>query len=455
MANSSLKLAKKEVSDAPNVVDLTPELPTDTRHTIRLGFAALVLGFGGFLVWAAWAPLDEGVPAQASVTIDTKRKAIQHMTGGIVERVLVREGQRVKAGDALIVLNDDAARANFESIRQNYMAQRAAESRLMAEIEGRPAITFHKDLMAASGDPVISQHIFTQTRLFEARKMALNSELSAIDESIAGQEALLAGLKLQLESRTVQAQKQSEQQKNISDLAEAGYVPRNQALQLEQGQAELKAVMAELSASKLRTERAIAELKLRRAQRTMEGTKDSAAQLAEVRREVQAGRERLDAISAELGRIRIKSPVDGQVVGLSIASSGGVASPGQKLMDIVPAEEGVVLEARIPTHMIDRVRSGDPVSVRFSAFAHSPQLMVEGVINSISGDALTEQTPMGNAAFYLARVSLTKEGLHKLGTRQLQPGMGAEVLIKTGERSLLTYLMHPLTKRIAAAMKEE
>jgi protease secretion system membrane fusion protein len=124
-------------------------------------------------------------------------------------------------------------------------------------------------------------------------------------------------------------------------------------------------------------------------------------------------------------------------------------------MDIVPAEEGVVLEARIPTHMIDRVRSGDPVSVRFSAFAHSPQLMVEGVINSISGDALTEQTPMGNAAFYLARVSLTKEGLHKLGTRQLQPGMGAEVLIKTGERSLLTYLMHPLTKRIAAAMKEE
>ena len=455
MANSSLKLAKKEVSDAPNVVDLTPELPTDTRHTIRLGFAALVLGFGGFLVWAAWAPLDEGVPAQASVTIDTKRKAIQHMTGGIVERVLVREGQRVKAGDALIVLNDDAARANFESIRQNYMAQRAAESRLIAEIEGRPAITFHKDLMAASGDPVISQHIFTQTRLFEARKMALSSELSAIDESIAGQEALLAGLKLQLESRTVQAQKQSEQQKNISDLAEAGYVPRNQALQLEQGQAELKAVMAELSASKLRTERAVAELKLRRAQRTMEGTKDSAAQLAEVRREVQAGRERLDAISAELGRIRIKSPVDGQVVGLSIASSGGVASPGQKLMDIVPAEEGVVLEARIPTHMIDRVRSGDPVSVRFSAFAHSPQLMVEGVINSISGDALTEQTPMGNAAFYLARVSLTKEGLHKLGTRQLQPGMGAEVLIKTGERSLLTYLMHPLTKRIAAAMKEE
>lgn len=455
MANAPLKLSKKEFSDAPNVVDLTPELPTDTRHTIRLGFAALVIGFGGFLAWAALAPLDEGVPAQASVTIDTKRKAIQHMTGGIVERVFVREGQRVKAGDELVELNDGAARANFESIRQNYMAQRAAESRLMAEIEGRPAISFHKDLLAASGDPVISQHIFTQTRLFDARKMALASELSAIDEAIAGQEAVLAGLKLQLESRSLQAQKQSEQQKNISELAEAGYVPRNQALQLEQAQAELRAVLAELTASRTRTERAIAELKLRRSQRTLDGAKDSAAQLAEVRRDVQAGKERLDAISAELGRVRIKAPVDGQVVGITIASTGGVVSPGQKLMDIVPSAEGVVLEARIPTHMIDRVRAGDSVAVRFSAFAHSPQLVVDAVINSISSDALTEQTPMGNAAFYLARVSLTHQGLKELGNRQLQPGMGAEVLIKTGERSLLTYLMHPLTKRIAAAMREE
>lgn len=455
MAKLPLNLSKKDYTDASNVVDLSPELPTDTRNTIRLGFVALVIGFGGFLAWAALAPLDEGVPAQASVTIDTKRKAIQHMTGGIVERVIVREGQQVKAGDPLVELNNETANANFESIRQNYMAQRAAESRLMAEIEGRPVISFHRDLMASSGDPVISQHIFTQTRLFEARKTALNNELLSIDEAIAGQEATLSGLRLQLESRTVQAQKQSEQQKNISELAEAGYVPRNQALQLEQAQAELKAVLADLTAAKARTERAIAELKLRRSQRTMEGLKESAAQLAEVRREVQAGRERLDAISAELGRVRIKAPVDGQVVGLTIASSGGVVSPGQKLMDIVPADEGVVLEARIPTHMIDRVHMGDPVAVRFSAFAHSPQLVTEAVINSISGDVLTEQTPMGNASFYLARVSLTAEGIKKLGTRTMQPGMGAEVLIKTGERSLLTYLMHPLTKRIAASMKEE
>lgn len=455
MLNAPLKLSKQNASEATNVVDLTPDLPTDTRSTIRIGLIALVLGFGGFIAWAAYAPLDEGVPAPAAVTIDTKRKAIQHMTGGIVQRVDVREGQRVKTGDTLVELDDGTTRANFESIRQNYMAQRAAESRLLAEIERRDTISFHRDLTGASGDPVVQQHIFTQTQLFESRRAALRSELAAVDEAIAGQESTLAGIRLQLESRRLQAQKQAEQLKNIAELAADGYVPRNQALQLEQAQAELKAVLAELEASKLRTERAIAELKLRKAQRVMEGSKESAAQLAEVRREVQAGREKLDAISAELGRVKIKAPVDGQVVGLTIASIGGVVTPGQKLMDIVPASEGVVLEARIPTHVIDRVRAKDPVDVRFSAFAHSPQLVVDAKIDSISGDVVTEQTPAGTTAFYLARVSLTPEGLKKLGERQLQPGMGAEVLIRTGERSMLTYLLHPLTKRIAAAMKEE
>ncbi len=455
MKHSPLQLTKKNATDATNVVELAPDLPTDTRSTIRLGFLAIVLGFGGFLAWAAYAPLDEGVPAPAAVNIDTKRKAIQHQSGGIIRSVAVREGQRVKAGDTLIELDDGTTRANYESIRQNYMAQRAAESRLLAELERRDNIKFHPDLVAAQGDPVIRQHILTQSELFQSRRASLRSELAGFDETIAGQEATLAGLKLQMESRKLQIQKQAEQLKNMSELAADGYVPRNQVLTLEQSQAELNAILAELSGSKLRTERAIAELKLRKTQRLMDGAKDVASQLAEVRREVQAGREKLDAVTAELNRVKIKAPVDGQVVGLAVASVGGVAAAGQKLMDIVPKEEGVVLEARIPTNVIDRVRANDLVAVRFSAFAHSPQLVVDAVINSISGDVVTEQGPAGATSYYLARVSLTPEGLKKLGDRHLQPGMSAEVLIKTGERSLLTYLLHPLTKRIAAAMKEE
>jgi protease secretion system membrane fusion protein len=438
-----------------NSIERIPGLLTDTAKTVRTGFVVLVIGFGGFLVWAGFAPLDEGVPAPAIVTVETKRKAIQHQTGGIVERVAVREGQRVKAGDTLIEMNDGTARANYESIRQHYIAQRAAESRLVAEMEGRPTILFHHDLVNLGSDPVIQLSMLTQSQLFESRRASLKSELAAADESIAGQEAKLTGIFLQIESRNIQAQKKSEQQKSISELASAGYVPKNQSLQIEEAQAELNAVIAELRASKIQTERTIAELKQKRSQRLMEISKENATHLAEIRREVQAVRDKLNASKGDLFREIIKAPVDGQVIGIAIASIGGVVTPGQKLMDIVPAEEGIVLEARIPTHVIDRIHNGDKVSVRFSSFAHSPQLVVEAIINSISEDVIVEQTPAGNAAFYLARISLTREGEKKLAERRLQPGMGAEVLIKTGERSLLTYILHPLTKRIAAAMKEE
>lgn len=305
-----MKNSKQAITDIDNVIELNqPDLPVDTRSTIRLGFGALVIGFGSFLVWAAWAPLDEGVPAQASVMIDTKRKTIQHLSGGVVERVNVREGQHVLAGEVLVELNDGTTRANFESVRQTYLAQRAAESRLLAEIDEQPVIHFHADLSSVGNDPLVRQHITTQTQLFNSRRAALRNELASVDEAIAGQQAVLNGASRQLESRQRQAEQQAEQLKNISALAAEAYVPRNQALQLEQGQAELQAILADLQATQIKAQRSIAELKLRKAQRQQESLKESATQLAEVRREVQAGREKLDAMLAELGRVKIKSPV--------------------------------------------------------------------------------------------------------------------------------------------------
>ncbi|NDC09390.1 MAG: HlyD family type I secretion periplasmic adaptor subunit [Oxalobacteraceae bacterium] len=442
----------RAASDVTDVDDLV--LPTDTRATIRNGFLAIVVGFGGFLLWAAYAPLDEGVPAPATVAIDTKRKPIQHPSGGTVERVVVNEGANVKAGDVLAILNDATARASYEQVHHNYLAIRAIEGRTTAELAGADHISFHPDLTNAISDPAAQQHLNSQTQLFEARRNALRSDLAAISENIAGLEAQLNGVSRSLESRQVQSGKQSEQLKSISDLANEGYAPRNQALQLEQGQAELRAVMADLEGNRQRLQRSIAEMKMRMQQRREEYRRDASAQLADARRELQGLRERTSALGAELRRVKLKAPVDGQVIGLTI-TNGSVVSAGQKLMDVVPAEEGVVLEVRIPTHVIDRIKTGDSTDVRFSAFAHSPQLVVDGIIKSISGDVLMEQTPAGTMSYYLARVEVTPEGLKQLGDRNLQPGMQAEVLIKTGERSLLTYLLHPLTKRIAASLKEE
>lgn len=428
---------------------------TDTRSTIRAGFLTLVLGLGGFLLWAAYAPLDEGVPASATVVIDTKRKSIQHFTGGVIERVRVKEGTRVKAGDVLVELNSGTAKANFESVRQNYLSQRAIESRLMAELANESSIKFHADVMNEAQDSVVQQQIFTQNQLFQSRRSALREELGAMSDSLGAMEAQYAGIGNQLESRSIQASRQTEQLRNVADLAKEGFAPRNQALQLEQSQAELRAIMDDLQASRARLQRSMAEIQKRMNQRKQETVRDAAQQLAEIRREVQANRERLNSISSDLRREQIKAPVDGQVVGLTSGSVGGVVSPGQKLMDIVPIDEALVLEAKFPVNVIDRVKAGDTTAIRFSAFAHSPQLVVEGVIKSISSDVVNENMGAGVVSYYLARIEVTEAGIKQLGTRIMQPGMQGEVLINTGERSVLDYLLHPLTKRIAASMKEE
>jgi protease secretion system membrane fusion protein len=177
--------------------------------------------------------------------------------------------------------------------------------------------------------------------------------------------------------------------------------------------------------------------------------------LAEVTREVQSDEGRLRALRQELARTEIRSPSSGQVVGLVFQTVGGVIPPGQRVMDIVPQGEALLLEARILPHLVDAVRTGLITDVRFSGFAHSPQLVAEGRVVSVSGDLLSEQTPMGQTSFFLARVELTPSGMKTLGRHQIQPGMPAEVIIKTGERTVLTYLLHPLTRRVAASMKEQ
>ncbi len=444
-------LVAKAASAGP-VTDIDPR--ADTRPVMRMGFWVLIVGFGLFMAWAAFAPLDEGVSAPATVSIETRRKVVQHMTGGVVKAVPVKEGSMVKQGDLLIEMEDATTRASYEVIQQTYLGQRATESRLLAEAGGARAIAFHRDL-TTSKDPQAAQYMLVQQQLFAARRAAQAAEIAAANQTIAGVEGQVAGLLQVIESRKLQASLQEQQLANVQKLAADGFAPRNQALQLEQSQADLRASMADLQANVQRARSTIAETRLRIAQREQEYVKEVSGQLAELQREVDANRERVRAITDELARVQIRAPVAGQVLSLAVNGPGAVITPGLRLMDIVPQGEPLLLEARVPTQVIDRIKVGDKTEVRFSAFANAPQLVVHGKMVSLSADAITEQTPAGGVSYYLGRVELTDEGRKALGNRALQPGMVAEVLIKTGERSLLTYLMHPLTKRIAAAMIEE
>jgi protease secretion system membrane fusion protein len=387
-------ISKMKVVPADKGADAEGGGYRDTRSPVRLGIWILLVGFGGFLLWAAFAPLDEGVPCQGLVSIATKRKVVENLRGGRIDNVHVREGQIVKEGDVLITLDSQTARARYDEIHQHYIGMRATADRLQAEMRGLSSISFHPDLLRDPERELAERNMKNQKELFLSRR----TTLKILGDQLAG----------------------------ISSLVQEGYAPLSQKHELELKIAEFKS--------------------------------NTASQLAQVQLEVEADAEKTRALAAELADTEVRSPASGQVVGLQVQTVGAVIQPGQKIMDIVPLNEGLLIDAKIAPHLIDSIRKGLPVDVSFSSFAHSPQLVVQGVVESLSKDIVTD--PQVNpaqlgASYYLARVSVTPQGLESLGKREMQPGMPVTVVIKTGERSLLTYLVDPLIKRITVSMKEE
>ena len=293
----------------------------------------------------------------------------------------------------------------------------------------------------------------TQEQLLNARQSALAADLGSIEVAVRAQESQIQTLRGVLDLRKQQFSLLQQQLAGIRSLVIDGFAPRNQQMDLERAVADSMAAQTDLQGGIVRAQSAISELRQRAIARKQEYLKEVETQRASVGLEVQAEGEKFSALQLDLQRVDIKAPAAGQVVGLAVQASGSVISPGFKLMDIVPNDEQLLLEAKIPPHVIDRVRTGLPVDIRFSTFSHTPTLVVDGEVISVSGDMLTE--PQTNAMYYLARVKVTAEGIKKLGNRQMQPGMPAEVVVRTGERSMLTYLLSPLVRRVAASMKEE
>ena len=446
-------LAKGLAPDAGAAPGGESQGATEAKRAGRIGLWALAIGFGGFLLWAGLAPLDEGVPGQGVVAIDTKRKAVQHLSGGIVKEVLVGEGDEVKEGQLLIRLDEAVARANYEGARQRYLGLRAMQGRLVAEQSGAAKISFHPELEKAGSDPLIRQQMLNQEQLFMTRRSLLRSDLQSIEESIQGQQGLLQAYGGMMVNRRNQLSLINEELGNLRGLVKECYAPRNRQLEMERMAADSSTAIADLQGNTVRAQRAMGELRQRAISRQQEYRREVETQLADVSREVLSEEQKFKAVSNDLERTEIKAPVAGQVVSLAVQTVGGVIQSGQKLMDIVPESEALLLEAHVAPHLIDRVHAQLPVDVRFNSFAHSPQLVVQGKVVSVSGDLLTE--PQTGVSYYLARVQVTPEGLKTLGKRQLHPGMPVEVVFKTGERSLLTYLLHPLIKRVSASMKEE
>lgn len=425
--------------------------------TAKVGAWLLGIGLVGFLIWAGFAPLDEGVPTEGLVSIETNHKVVQHLTGGIVGQLMVREGQEVRKGDVLLKIDDSNIKARYQEIRQRYFGLRAQESRLLAEKNGSSNIQFHADLIKNSTDPLIQQHMMNQSQLLLARQSALAGEVASKRESIAGQIAMMNGYQGVLESHQAQLALLQEQLNGIRELVKDGYAPRNQQNDLEQKVAQTHGEIANTKANILRSKKAVLELNQQINARMQMEKKEIDTEMAQVKLQVESDAEKFESLQEELSRTVLLAPASGQVVGLQTHSIGGVIQPGQKIMDIVPAGEPLIIDAQIQPHLIDKISVGQDADVRFSTFSNTPQLLVEGKLVMVSKDLLTQAASSNQPAtsYYAARIAITAKGLKDLKGHKLQPGMPVQVVIKTGERTLLTYLLHPLTKRIAASMKEE
>ena len=252
------------------------------------------------------------------VTIDTKSKPVQHLTGGIVKQVMVREGDVVKEGQTLLELDEAVARSNYEAVRQRYLGLRAMQGRLIAEQTGAAKVEFHPDLKAAASDPLIRTHMQTQEMLFQSRRAALKADLQGIEEGIQGQQALLQAYEGMSANRRSQLALLQDELKNTRELVKEGYAPRNRQLELERAQAENQTSIAETQGNIMRARHSISEFRQRAIARQQEYRKEVETQLSDITREVQSDVEKLVAVKADLERMEIKSPAAGQVVALAV-----------------------------------------------------------------------------------------------------------------------------------------
>lgn len=436
--------------------DVTPlEVNTDATKFSRLGWLIVLIGVGGFLLWGMFAPLDKGVPLSGTVAKESNRKSIQHQTGGTVKEILVKDGDVVKAGQVLIRMNGIIARSNFETSDAQYLTARANEARLIAERDGLKTIKFPAELEQRKNEPRVMELMSMQNQLLMSRQMSLQNELGSVDENIAGLKVQIKSLEEAQESKKVQMGFLQEQLGGMRDLAKEGYVARNRLLDLERTYAQLSGAVSEDIGNIGRTRRQVLELQLRRAQRGQDYQKEVRTQLSETEKEAQSLSARMEGQKFEVDNVEVRAPVSGTVTGLAVFTQGGVVQSGFKMMDIVPTDDPLVVEGNLAVNLVDRVHPGLKTELIFAAFNANKTPHIEGQVEEVAADRTVDERT-GNP-FYKVRVRVTPAGQKMIAAHNMnvRPGMPVELFVKTGERTMMSYLFKPLVDRAHSALSEE
>lgn len=433
---------------------LNPQTPDDVQRYGRFGWLTLWLGLGGFLLWALFAPLDQGVTAQGTVQVVGNSKTVQAAAAGSIAAIKVKEGEHVRANQLLIQLNTVQAQAQVDSYRERYLTALAMEARLLAERDGKPRVGYPEDLRRqAQATPQLAGILTLQDQLFSSRRAALDSELEAFRQSLAGVRFQLQGIDNAQSSRQLQLQSFREQLNSMQSLVKDGYLPRNRYLEMQRQYADVRSTQAQAQGQQGQLRQQLREGQQNIARRQADYQKEVRTQLTQTQLDIAEYRSKLTQANSDLHYTEVRAPLGGTVVGLKVFTAGGVVSTGEPLLDIVPSDRRLEVEAQLPVNLVDKVKPGLEVDLMFTAFNQNATPKVRGTVTLVSADRLTE--PRSGEAYYSMKVTLSPAQIKRLGKNTIVPGMPVSVFVRTGERSLLNYLFKPISDRAHMSLTEE
>jgi HlyD family type I secretion membrane fusion protein len=430
-----------------------PEIPDESiKRVAAVGWIIVAIFFGVFGTWVAIAPLRGAVVANGVVKVDGNRKSVQHLEGGIVKELRVKEGDKVAAGDVVMVLDESQARTEHEVLTRDLIVLRATEERLRAELAHRSQMTFPEVLKASGDDRYVKEVWDAQVHQMEVRLAALDGQRQVIKEKIAQLESQIVGLEAQIKAYTAQVGSIKDERASLLPLMERGLVARPRVLQLERTADGLDGQIADAGANIAKARQAIAEQLQQTAQLDNDRMTDVAKDLRDTQAKLLEVIPKLMHARSVLDRIEIRSPYTGRVVGLSVFSVGGVINRGDKIMDVVPDRESLVVEAQVAVEDISQVHPDMRAEVHLTAYKQRTIPIVHGDVIQVSADRLTD--PKTNNPYFVALVRVDENELADLPHIRLYPGMPATVMIPTVERTALDYLIGPLVMSFNHAFRQ-
>jgi HlyD family type I secretion membrane fusion protein len=438
----------------PNWPDKVAGVSMSTKRAVVLGFSVIVLAFGGFAIWSTTVPIAGAVVANGQVVVASKRKQIQHPTGGVIRTLHVEDGAVVKRGDALVQLEDADALERFARTRDSFYLAVASEARLMAEALDKDEMQFPAELADAAAKFAPVKAIMSgQQQLFDVRRVEMRGQLSIIEEQHEQLKNELAGLNAERQSAAQQIALTKKELDTVDDLYEKGYTTRTRVFSLRREVTQLSGSAARIAASAARTRSALIENELKLVQARNQLMTVVNSELRDTQAKIPTLREQYNAAKKAYEAMTIRAPVAGTVMASRVNTLGSVVRAGDTILEIVPADDRLMVEVQLRPNDVDSVKIGLETEITLTGLSQRTSEHLRGRVTHVSADALTDSRT--SSTYFVAHIDVADSELDRLRGVQLQPGMPAAVMIKTGDRTALAYLTQPLTDSINRAWREQ